>query len=120
MKTNKSIIILVVFLGSIALWASVVTKSERSLPNALKNDSKNGDELMKVDLNISEKTAVEIAEVILVSIYGKEVLEQRPWIITNNKTEFTIRGTLHSLIGGVAEISISKADARVIKYRHGK
>ena len=76
----------------------------------------------KVDLNLTKDTAVKIAEIILSGIYGEKVLGQKPWIVTDNGTSFKIQGTFHSTSskGGVAEITISKSDARVIQYIHGK
>ena len=75
----------------------------------------------KVNLNLSKETAIKIAETILISIYGKEVLRQRPWQVTESETEFQISGTLApSSVGGVAEISIRKSDAGVVRYTHGK
>lgn len=53
-------------------------------------------------------------------IYGEQVLSQKPWIVTENENNFKIKGTLHYALGGVAEITINKADARVIEYAHYK
>ena len=75
----------------------------------------------EVNLNLSKEDAVKVAETVLVGIYGKEVLRQRPWRVTESETEFQISGTLApSSVGGVAEISIRKSDAGVVRYTHGK
>ncbi len=75
----------------------------------------------QIDLRLNEKTAIKIAELILVSVYGETVLTQRPWKVTDNGNCFTILGTFHGKgLGGVAEIQINKSDARVIKCTHGK
>jgi len=76
----------------------------------------------KVNLHLAKDSAVKIAEIILPNIYGEKVLKQRPWIVTDNGASFTIRGTFHHVTscGGVAEITIAKADAQVIHYTHGK
>ena len=88
------------------------------------NNLKSSDGQVKVNLNLDEKTAVKIAEAILSLIYGDGVLKQRPWIVTDNGTDFKITGTFYGkkqkMKGGVAEITISKSDARIIKYTHGK
>ncbi len=78
-----------------------------------------------INLKLDRKTAVKLAEIILVKIYGEKVLKQRPWLVTDNKTEFKIKGTFHqnskhSRKGGVAEIVIRKSDAKVLHYIHGK
>lgn len=75
----------------------------------------------EVNLNLSKEDAVKVAETVLVGIYGKEVLRQRPWRVVESETEFQISGTLApSSVGGVAEISIRKSDAGVARYTHGK
>ena len=75
----------------------------------------------EVNLNLSKEDAVKVAETVLVGIYGKEVLRQRPWRVTESETEFQISGTLApSSVGGTAEISIRKSDAGVARYTHGK
>ncbi|MDH3069428.1 NTF2 fold immunity protein [Akkermansia sp. N21169] len=73
------------------------------------------------NLNLREKTAVKLAEVILESVYGENVLNQRPWNVTDLGESFRIVGTFHGDgVGGVAEIVINKADGKVISYTHGK
>lgn len=78
---------------------------------------------LKMNLKLDEKTAIKLAEIILVAVYGDDILKQRPWNVTDNGTSFTIVGTFHrseDMLGGVAEIIIDKSDARVIKCIHGK
>lgn len=76
---------------------------------------------IKRNLNLDEKTAIKLAEVILSSIYGDGVLEQRPWNVTDQGTNYRIVGTFHGKgCGGVAEIVIDKSDARVISFIHGR
>jgi hypothetical protein len=74
----------------------------------------------KVDLELDEKTIVQIAELVLVKVYGKSVLSERPWHVTKGKTSVKIEGTLYGDKGGVAEIEISREDARVMALTHGK
>ncbi len=74
----------------------------------------------KVDVNLDEQSATKIAEIVLVKVYGKAVLEERPWSVTNRKGVFGITGTLHYQKGGVATIEIDQANARIIWITHGK
>jgi hypothetical protein len=75
----------------------------------------------KVNLRLDEKTAEAIAEIVLVKVYGPEVLKQRPWIVATTDTSFKFNGRLkENEVGGVAEIEISKRNAAVILIRHGK
>ena len=75
-----------------------------------------------LNLNLDEQTATKIAELILVKIYGKDVLKQRPWNVSLKGDTYNITGTFHEkdACGGVAEIKISKLDGRVLEYLHGK
>ncbi len=73
---------------------------------------------------IKKDAIVKIAEIILIELYGKEVLSQRPWILTEYKDAYMIEGTFHEKNtdkkGGVAKIALSKKDLRVIGYIHQK
>ena len=83
-----------------------------------------------VNLNIEKTTAIKIAEAILIQLYGENVLKQRPWIIKESKSTFQILGSSHRkpqkpgeivvLVEGVAEITINKADGKILKCTHGK
>ena len=74
-----------------------------------------------VNLNLDEATIVKLAEAVLVRIYGEKVLNQKPWIVTENDKSFKIEGTLpKGYWGGVAEIVIRKSDAKIISFTHGK
>jgi hypothetical protein len=77
------------------------------------------------------KTAVKIAEAVLVPIYGQKQIEsERPFIATLRNGAWTVTGTLRcpdgkggtttSCDGGVAEVQISKSDARILYMLHGK
>jgi len=57
----------------------------------------------------------------LVRVFGKRVLEERPWRVAKNGKIFEIKGTLvkHSK-GGVAEIEINQMNAEVVSLSHGK
>ncbi len=99
----------------------------KSKQNAEKKNTKI-DKKRTVNLKLDKKTAIKLAEIILVKVYGEKVLKQRPWIVTENKTEFKIKGNFHQNLkhsrkarkGGVAEIVIKKSDAKVLSYIHGK
>lgn len=126
MKMNRCCLLMILYLS--CLVSSGVDRSVKSSSNDILDDvnTKNLQPekgLTKLNLNLNKETAVKIAEVILSSIYGEKVLQQRPWLITDNGTSFKIMGTFHSdrfTKGGVAEITISKSDARVLQYSHEK
>jgi hypothetical protein len=67
-------------------------------------------------------TATKIAEVILTRIYGAdEVALERPWVTKLSDGTWTVKGTLPKrLLGGSAEIEISKKDGRVLYLSHGR
>jgi hypothetical protein len=77
------------------------------------------------------KTAVAVAEAVLVPVYGKEQIEgERPFTATLKHDVWTIGGTLNCFDakgagtkdcdGGVAVVKISKGDGRVLYMLHGK
>ena len=72
------------------------------------------------NIDLDKGSAVKIAEALLCHIYGDKVLQQKPWIVKETKETFIIKGTLHSKLGGVAKIEISKKTGSVLNYIHGK
>lgn len=68
------------------------------------------------------ETAVRIAEVILIPIYGKEDIErQRPFKAILRKRVWHIEGSLpEGLVGGVARVEIAKRDGRIISVEYDK
>jgi NTF2 fold immunity protein len=77
------------------------------------------------------KTAVKIAEAVLAPVYGEKHIEsERPFTTTLKDGVWTVTGTLRcpdgkggittSCDGGVAEVRISKDDARILFMLHGK
>ena len=68
------------------------------------------------------KKLITIAEKELVKVYGKRVLEQRPWKITrSDEKSITLTGTFHGQgLGGVAEITLQKSNGKVLRMIHGK
>ncbi len=75
-----------------------------------------------IDYVPNEKVARQVAEVILISIYGQEIKKQKPfnvklqgdslWIITGVQKKVEI--------GGVAYIEIQKKDCKILNVTHGK
>lgn len=69
---------------------------------------------------VSESEALKIAEQILISKYGVDVLKQRPCKVSETKVSWTFEGTFHCLkgsvcAGGVASISIRKSDGSIFQ-----
>lgn len=78
-------------------------------------------------LGLDEKSAVHIAEVVLVKVYGKRVLEERPWDVKFHDGIYRIEGTQLGFIdgrraelGGVALIEIRQSNGEVVYCMHGK
>jgi len=73
-------------------------------------------------LKLSKDTILKLAEIYLIEIYGDKILQQKPWIVTDNDDSYVINGRLprEFKVGGVAEIEIRKSDGKVIRYTHGK
>ncbi|WP_020397254.1 NTF2 fold immunity protein [Thiolinea disciformis] len=73
------------------------------------------------------KTAIQVAECVLILIYGKEtikaeqpliaLLDNNVWKITGSLPK-TLRGDMS--IGGVVEIDLLKATGQVLRIIHGK
>jgi hypothetical protein len=76
------------------------------------------------DINLDEKSAIQIAEIVLQKVYSDRinVLEERPWNVTKRGDIYEIEGTLHpsDAMGGVAIIKIRKKDGAVVLITHGK
>jgi hypothetical protein len=77
------------------------------------------------------ETAVQIAEAVLVPVYSKKTIEsERPFNAQLKDGVWTVSGTLHCpdgkggttthCVGGVAVVTISKADARILSMMHYK
>lgn len=76
----------------------------------------------KININLDESSAVQIAEIILVRVYGEQVLqENKPWHVTTTAHTYKIEGTLpEDHLGGVALFEISRDNAEVISISHGQ
>jgi predicted neutral ceramidase superfamily lipid hydrolase len=67
-----------------------------------------------VNLDLDEKSAVAIAEIVLVKVYGKQILGDRPWHVKKHGKVFRIRGTVHTDLGAAATIEINQTNAQVM------
>lgn len=72
-----------------------------------------------------EKQATRVGEALLVKVYGKSILSQRPFKISSTKETWILEGTFHCpqgqvCLGGVAFIEFRKKDGNVVKVIHGK
>jgi hypothetical protein len=76
------------------------------------------------------RTAVQVAEAVLVPIYGKKQIEsERPFTATLKNDVWTVAGSLRcpdgkggtttQCNGGVAVVRISRGDARILYVMHG-
>lgn len=67
------------------------------------------------------KTAVQIAQVIFVRVYGEKVLKKRPFIAVLKNGVWIVDGSLENgMDGGVPHIEIQKSDGKIIYLVHGK
>lgn len=66
-------------------------------------------------------TAVQIAEILFVRIYGEKVREKKPFVATFKDGIWIVDGTLEKgMDGGVPHIEIQKSDGKIIDLFHGK
>lgn len=68
------------------------------------------------------RTAIAIAEAVLVPIYGdKAVLDERPFHANLEGETWVISGTLaKNALGGVATVKLSKKDGRIVAIMHSR
>lgn len=69
--------------------------------------------------------AIRIGEAFLESIYGPEVLKQRPFKVSSTKNTWILDGTFHCpkgtvCVGGTAHIEFNKSDGAIVKVNHTK
>ena len=104
----------------VCFYCNLFSNQAESVQNNMTKETTNN--RMGINLNLDEQTAIKIAELILVKIYGKDVLKQRPWNVSLKGDTYEINGTFHekNADGGVAEIKISKSDGRILEYLHWK
>jgi len=70
--------------------------------------------LPEVNLNLDKKTAARIAEAVFVRLYGEEILNERPWLVSENDEIFFVKGTMRHSLGGVAKMVINKKNGAII------
>ena len=69
----------------------------------------------------SSKMATELAEVYIRNIYGEKASKsQKPYIVTDSISEWTVEGKPPSALGGNFKIILSKKDGQVLKITHSK
>lgn len=74
---------------------------------------------MKCSANVQE--IVTEAERLLIEIYGRSVIEERPWRVTDTNGCYLICGTLpEDMFGGVAQLKVRKNDGFAWVYYHGE
>ncbi len=76
-----------------------------------------------IDLHLDQRTAEQIAEIVLVKAYGKEVLRERPWTVMKTDRGYKFYGKVFprdAEAGGAAQIEISRTNAAVISITHSK
>ncbi len=113
---NRQVLFALVTLISIASFVSVASGTQSKEAGRLE---------LSYDLKLDETSAVKIAEVIFVKVYGAKVLSQKPWKakLEKDDTIFHIEGTFNlpkDTYGGVAEIWIKRSNAEVVSIMHGK
>jgi hypothetical protein len=74
----------------------------------------------KMDLQLDKESATQIGEIVLVHVYGRDVLKQRPWHVRKDGDVFTIEGSFGDVEGGEAVLEISARNAAVISIIHTK
>lgn len=75
-----------------------------------------------IDYVPNKETAIKIAEVIWLPIYGESIYKKKPFnaVLIDNKV-WRVQGSLNpEQLGGVPYIEINKKDCRIIKVTHGK
>lgn len=80
--------------------------------------------ITNIDIVPDEKTAEEVAEVILISIYGKNSIKGKKPFKVDFDSEYNawvVSGTLKpNMLGGVPTIIIQKSDGKVLAVSHSK
>lgn len=69
-----------------------------------------------------ERTAVAIAEAVLIPIYGeKTVVGEKPFHAKASGDSWVVNGTLSpGSLGGVATVELSRKDSRIISVTHSR
>ena len=62
-----------------------------------------------------KETAIKIAEVVLFRLYGeKNITVQRPYVVAEDENIWWVCGTLHTELGSVFKIAISRQTAAIL------
>ena len=86
-------------------------------------DSIYSNDFLPLDVIPDVETAVKVCEPILISAYGEDIMEERPYMVKLcNNNFWRISGSLPSQAkqGGTFSIIIQKSDGKVIKMYHTK
>jgi NTF2 fold immunity protein len=68
-----------------------------------------------------EVTAIRIAEAVLAAIYGDwKIAAERPYHAVLTGGLWSVEGTLHTALGGVALVRLRRQDGAIISVSHGK
>ena len=116
MKRRPIVALVALISTGIASLASIASGTQSKEANRME---------LSYDLKLDEASAVKIAEVIFVKVYGERVLAERPWKVKLEKDDsiFFIEGTFNApkgARGGVGEIRIKRSNAEVVSILHGK
>ena len=66
-------------------------------------------------------TAIKIAEIIWVNVYGKSVLETKPFKASLKADSlWVVEGTLNAKDGGTPYLEIQKNNCKILKITHSK
>lgn len=67
-------------------------------------------------------TAVQIAQILFVRVYGEKVLEKKPFVATlKNGNIWVVEGSIDKGVdGGVPHLEIQKSDGKIVYLIHGK
>ncbi len=66
----------------------------------------------------NEETAIKIAEVIWLSIYGDQIYKQKPFKAISHDSVWVVDGTVHEQYGGAPHIVIRKKDGKIMDVTH--
>ena len=100
-------------------------KKDWAMEDIVKKYNLSANALQNSDLELvkDEKIAVEIAEIVLINVYGKEIKEKFP-LIVNFDSEFNVwilEGQLKKgTFGGIPYVVIKKKDGQVVYLSHSK
>lgn len=91
--------------------------AESELKNALIKNEVLSDKVIS-----DSQTAVDVAEIVLFKIYGKNnIIKQRPYDVNFTENHYVINGTLpQNMKGGTFLIILNSKDGKIIKLTHGK